>query len=91
MKLKAIHVYQTVLFNRKNVNFFSDNTSLGLGGLDIEYLPGMQAIRVKSDKDDVLIFCTNVAYAVPMDAKNVDDIIKNRGNIKNVDTSKAVK
>lgn len=83
MKLKTLHTYQYVIFNKKNYTFFSENASLGLTNMDIEYLPKYNAVRIKNDKDDILVFTTNVAYARPIDAEAGSDLEENRGKIKN--------
>lgn len=79
MKLKSIHTYQYVLFQNKNQTFFTESKELGLIGLDLEYYPEMNAVKVKTDKDEVLVFCTNIAYARPVEAQGND---LSRGKIK---------
>lgn len=80
VKLKAIHTYQYVVFQQKNFQFFVESKELGLKDLSLEYFPAINAVRVKSDKDDIFVFTTNIAYARPADASGVDELL--RGKIK---------
>lgn len=77
MKLKAIKVYQSVQFNRKEELFFSDGKP-GMRGVQIAYdaKAGFARISINNElgKDDILIFPANIAYAVPADAETSTDL-----------------
>jgi hypothetical protein len=79
IKLKAIHTYQYVVFQNKNHQFFTESKELGLQGLELEYYPEMNAVKVKTEKDEIIVFCTNIAYARPIEAVGSE---LNRGKIK---------
>lgn len=91
VKLKAIHTYQYVVFAGKNHQFMTDNLQLGLVGLELTYLPELMAVRVKNTKDDILVFCTNIAYARPMTEENAKVTETPRAKLKDIDPAKAVK
>lgn len=91
IKLKAIHTYQYVVFSGKNHQFLTDNLQLGLGGLELTYMPDLLAVRVKNAKDDILVFCTNIAYARPMTEENAKVVESPRAKLKDIDPGKAVK
>lgn len=91
MKLKAIHTYQCVKFNGKNYNYMTNSRDLGLEGIELEFLVNIGAVRVKGPKDDILVFTTNIAYAIPDDTTISNEMLMNRGKLKNIDVSKAVK
>jgi hypothetical protein len=82
MKLKSIHTYQYVVFQQKNQTFFTESKELGLNGLELEYIPDMNAVKVKTAKDEIIVFCTNIAYARPMDAEG-NDLIRAKIKDKN--------
>lgn len=95
MKLRSVKVYQYVVFNQKNHTFFTNGPaakSLGMENVDIEYLPKINAVRIKAPgKDDILVFTTNIAYAIPMDAITDATADVNRAQIKENDPGRAVK
>lgn len=91
MKLKGVSVYQTVSYNKKNHTFFADNKDLGLAGVEMTYLPEMQAVRITlPGKDDILIFVTNIAYAIPADT-TVPNVTENRAKLKDINSGAKVK
>lgn len=91
MKLKAMKTYQTVDFNKKNHHYFTDSRDLGLQGVQLEYLPEVQAVRVRLEgRDDIMVFTTNIAYVIPADTK-VANVTENRAKLKNIDDTKAPK
>ncbi len=63
VKIKALHAYQYVRFQGKSENFLSAEVK-GMEGLELELLDG-GIVSVKSPKDHILIFSTNIAYLVP--------------------------
>lgn len=91
IKLKAIHTYQYVVFAGKNHQFMTDNLQLGLAGLELTYMPELLAVRVKNAKDDIMVFCTNIAYARPITEENAQVTEAPRGKLKDIDPGKAVK
>ncbi len=64
MKFKAIYCYQYVRFQGKNENFISADDTAKWPGLTIELREGI--LHVKSDKDYICVFPTNVAYSYPL-------------------------
>lgn len=75
MKLRSIKVYQSVQFRRKEELFFSGEKQGMKGiGLEIEYDAKGGFARIKCDDDEILVFSTNIAYAVPWDAKTSTDL-----------------
>ncbi len=83
MKLKAIATYQYVRFHGANHNFIAMN-DVRFPGLKIELLKE-GAIRVKSDKDCILVFPTNVAYAIELTKDNEKGDTPSRGALLDVD------
>lgn len=79
--LKSIHTYQYVVFQAKNSNFFTESKELGMLGLTLEYFPAIGAVLAKTAKDEVLVFCTNIAYARPLNADTAKANDLNRGKI----------
>lgn len=79
MKLKAIHTYQYVKFGGKNENFLS--AKIGMEDLELEYLPSVNGVSVKTAKDHVIVFTTNIAYAVPMTEETAKRDVSKRGQI----------
>lgn len=67
MKIKVLHSYQTVRFNKKDeTHFTADKPSMS--GLSMTWLPEYMAVRLDMPgTESVLVFCTNVAYAVIAD------------------------
>lgn len=88
MKLKAIQTYQSVKFQGKQDNFFSA-AILAMKGLEITYKDGM--IRLETEKDCVIVFTANVAYAVPADADQAPDELQKRGTMRDINHNKAPK
>jgi len=66
MKLKSAAFYQYVKFQGKNENFLVARDSMP--DLELELVPvgNTAIISVKTAKDHILVFPTNVAYCVPM-------------------------
>lgn len=94
MKLRSVKTYQYVVYGQKNHTFFTNGPaakSLGMENVDIEYLPKMQAIRIKGEKDDILVFVTNVAYAIPADSTVAAEADANKAPLKNIDPGAAIK
>lgn len=96
MKLRAVKVYQYVVFNKKNHTFFTTEAetakSLGMKGCTLEYLPAVNAVRIRAEgQDDILVFTTNIAYAIPDDATTDAKMDVSRAKIKNNDPGAAVK
>ncbi len=69
MRFKAIHCYSSVKFQGKSENYFVAKADMP--DLQIEWLSN-GAISVKTAKDHILVFTTNVAYALPIDGKSTD-------------------
>lgn len=63
MKIKAIATYQSVKFNGKQELYFT-KAKPGMANVELEYDTKGNYVRVKSDKDDILVFATNIAFAV---------------------------
>jgi hypothetical protein len=81
--IKSIHTYQYVVFQGKSMSFFTESKELGLLNLTLEYYPTVNAVRIKTDKDEVLVFSTNIAYARPLNEATAASDELNRGKIKN--------
>lgn len=70
MQLKSIHTYQYVRFQGANENFISvDNPKFK--GAQISLLTTSGVVDIKSDKDHILVFPTNIAYCVPLTSETV--------------------
>lgn len=84
MKLKAIHTYQYVRFQGKNENFLSPGTAekpnMTMPDLELEILKS-GVVSVKTAKDHILIFPTNIAYCVPLTPETANKDTSNRGQI----------
>ena len=64
MKLKTVHTYQSVRFNKRDETHFTAEKPT-MDGLEIEYDPKLMVIKLEiPGVDSVIIFSTNVAYAV---------------------------
>lgn len=83
MKLKSVHCYQYVRFNGRNENFFTASPQKDMADLELELLDG-NIISIKTAKDHVMVFPTNVAYCVPMTEENAKKADKSRGQIANI-------
>ena len=75
MKLKTLKTYQSVRFNQKDETHF-DLRIPRFEGVEMEFVPTGGYIKVSQPgKDSIVIFSTNVAYAVvleePVMAKKV--------------------
>lgn len=69
MKLRALMTYQYVQFKGQNRNFLSDKVA-GLEGMKMHVLPELpSAIEVELGEEVIIIFSTNIAYAVPLDKR----------------------
>lgn len=67
MKLKVVHTYQTVRFNKHDETHFTA-AKPNMAEISMEYLPELLAVRIdKPGAESVLVFATNIAYAVPAD------------------------
>lgn len=70
MKLKSIVTYQYVQFEGRNENWISQDMATqrnaGRKDLEITLLPHAHAVEIKSAKDHVIVFTTNIAFAVPL-------------------------
>jgi hypothetical protein len=76
MKLKAVHCYQYVRFQNKNENFLTAKE--GMQDIDIELLSS-GVVSVKSAKDHIVIWPTNIAYGIPLSKDNEPVKLPNRG------------
>jgi hypothetical protein len=64
MKLKTLKTYQSVRFNTKDETHF-DSRIPRFEGIEMEYDVSNAVVYVKlAGKDSVIIFPTNIAYAV---------------------------
>lgn len=76
MKLKTVHTYQSVRFNKRDETHF-DAAKATMAGLEMEFDTKLMAIRIRlPDADDVLVFSSNVAYAVIADEPKVEKSYK---------------
>lgn len=77
IKLKAIAVYQSVKFNNKQEMYFAA-AKPGMQGLEMSYEPkgGYAIIRLDGPNgaDEIMVFSTNIAYAVPVNANTTADL-----------------
>ncbi len=78
MKVKAAHFYQYVRFQNKNENFVTKKP--GMEDVELTLLEG-NILEIKSGKDHILVFNTNIAYLIPEDEGNKGKKLENRGNI----------
>lgn len=67
MKLKSVATYQHVRFENANDSFFTIDNPRKYANIELTLLDGAM-IEIKSPKDRIIIFTTNVAYVVPADA-----------------------
>lgn len=68
MKLKTLKTYQSVRFNMKDETHF-DARIPRFEGIEMEYDPSNAVCYVRiAGKDSIIIFPTNIAYAVVDDA-----------------------
>ena len=83
MKLKKLKTYQSIEFIKggggeglgkiKSLNSTFDTSNVReLPGLDIEILPNLGVVRIKTETDCKLVSLGNVEYAVELDAQNVE-------------------
>lgn len=79
MKLKAMHTYQYVRFQNKNENFLCADKN-DMADLELELLPE-GIVRVRSSKDEILVFPTNIAYCVPLTESTKKCDMRSRGDI----------
>lgn len=86
MKLKAAHCYQPVRFQNKNENFLT--AKIGMEDLQLELLES-GVVSVKTAKDHILVFPTNIAYCVPLTEETKAKKFENRADI--LDNSPAKK
>ncbi len=68
MELKAIHTYQAVFFNKSNRNFISAEMT-GLSSVKMKLQKENNIVEVTMGDETIIIFPTNIAYAVPAAAK----------------------
>lgn len=67
MKLKSVATYQHVRFENANDSFFTIINDKKFKDLELTLLDGGM-IEIKSPKDRIIVFTTNVAYVVPAEA-----------------------
>jgi hypothetical protein len=91
VKLKSVHTYQYVVFQQRNYQFFTESKELGLKDLQLDYYPAIGAVRIKTDKDEIFVFTTNIAYARPMTEETAKVSDLGRAKLKDIDPGKAVK
>lgn len=72
MKIRAIKTYQSVSFEKRAENFFSIVPIQGKPAIEINLLPELMAVEVKSNKDHVIIPLTNISAIHPWIAE--DDV-----------------
>ena len=87
MKLKAVHCYQYVTFQKKNENFLTAKD--GMKDLELELIGNL--VSVKSGSDHILVGLTNIAYMIPMTPETVKKDLGKRGNIGDMTPSSPVK
>lgn len=63
MKIKAVATYQSVKFNGKQELYFT-KAKPGMSEIELEYDPKGNYVRISSPQDDILVFATNIAFAV---------------------------
>lgn len=85
MKLKAMHTYQYVRFQNNNENFLSADKAT-MKDLQLELLPS-GIVTVKSGKDSIIVFPTNIAYAIPLNEETAAKVEKGRGALRDVEVS----
>jgi hypothetical protein len=85
MKLKRVKTYQAIEFTlgddsnftRKNLVTMFDKVDVrNFPNLEMEILPNVGMIRIKTSTDDRLVSLANVAYAVAEDNKNTSEELK---------------
>ncbi len=68
MKLKTLKTYQSVRFNTKDETHF-DGRIPRFEGIDMEFSPQGGYVQISiPGKDSIIVFSTNIAYAVVADA-----------------------
>lgn len=68
MRLKTLKTYQSVRFNTKDETSF-DLRVPRFEGLIMEYMPADGYVQITlPGKDSIIVFSTNIAYAVVADA-----------------------
>lgn len=85
MRLKAIHCYQYVRFQNSNINFVSADVK-GMEDTEITLLD-KGVVEIKSAKDHIIVWPTNIAYGIPMNEVTKVKKVENRGALKNNDPS----
>lgn len=88
MKLKAIQTYQYARFQGKNENFFCADKP-DMKDLELEYL-GEGQVSVKTAKDHIIIYTTNISYAVPLTAATKAKKMVTNGTLANVPTGTGI-
>ena len=70
MKLSVVHTYQSVRFNKRDETHFTAAKPT-MEGMEMEYDEKLLIVRIRiPGVDDVIVFPTNIAYAVVVeDAK----------------------
>ena len=88
MKLKAVHTYQYVRFQNKNENFLSaGNSSMPDLKLELLTVGGVGLVRATTAKDSIIIFPTNIAYAIEETSENKTEKVATRGKLLDNDPS----
>lgn len=85
MKLKAIHCYQYVRFQGKNENYLTPSIQNGMPDLELEWLLKEGVVSVKTAKDHILVFPTNIAYCVPLTEETKTRDVSSRGKLTDID------
>lgn len=76
MKLKTVHTYQTVRFNKRDETHFTAEKPT-MPGLELEYDPKIHAVKISMPGAiPVLVFSTNVAYAEVSEPEAVVEPVK---------------
>lgn len=70
MKLKSIQLYQAVMWQKSNTLFITNQRQ---GHESTEITMKGDHIHIKSATDEIIVFPTNVAYAVPVGAPQKAD------------------
>jgi hypothetical protein len=87
MKLKAVHTYQYARFQNKNENFFTAKADMPDLEMELQAVGSTAVISIKSSKDHILLFPTNVAYAIPLTDETAKRPLANRGSLKDNEPS----
>lgn len=64
MKLKVLKTYQSVRFGKNDETYFNPDKP-GMSKIQIAYDASLGCVTISDGSETVLVFSTNIAYAVP--------------------------